>query len=325
MKRSPVVVGRDIEIGLRRLGLRTGDLVFVHSSLSSFGCVEGGAETVVEAILAVIGPGGTLGVPTFNYEPGCFDPVETPSVVGAITEAVRLRPDAVRSLHPTHSVAAIGKRAREFVAGHESVHYIGEGSPLHKLYLWDGKVLLLGVDHRTTSIIHLAEHLARVPYLNRNRQVMVRTEQGIIRRGVRRGGCSRGFVKIEEDLAASGERAGTSDCIGKCLARLIPARTIVDVAVEMLSRDPAALLCDDPQCSVCAESRAMIAARSRGPARMDAEFGSVIVDWGRRTAEFLGDADAPVLEEGAAAIHLKRVMAEAERMEDPAYGEDHKN
>ena len=93
------------------------------------GWVEGGAEAVVDAFLDVLAAEGLLAVPTLTatFAAGCmypdlvvyaFDPKETPSRVGAITEALRRRPNAFRSAHPTHSLAAIGRRAKELVQGH---------------------------------------------------------------------------------------------------------------------------------------------------------------------------------------------------------------
>ena len=142
---SSAVTRASIEKGLRPLGLEPGDVVFVHSSLSSFGEVVGGADTVIQAILNVIGPQGTLAVPTFNYQPDVWDPETTPSIVGAITERLRQRPGAARSLHPTHSVTAIGRGARELVAGHEELHSFARGTPLHRIYERGGKILLLKV------------------------------------------------------------------------------------------------------------------------------------------------------------------------------------
>jgi len=49
----------------RDLGIKTGDCLLVHSSLSKIGYVNGGAETVIEALTAAIGPEGTLLMPSF--------------------------------------------------------------------------------------------------------------------------------------------------------------------------------------------------------------------------------------------------------------------
>lgn len=258
----------EIEQGLIKLGLRPGDTVIVHSSLSSFGEVEGGAENVVEAILAVIGAEGTLVVPAFNFKPDVFDPETTPSVCGAITEVVRTHPEAIRSLHPTHSVAAIGALADVITEGHDKTEPFGRGSALYKVLQVNGKILQLGVTHTTNSMIHVAEELAGVPYLDRSRQVGIKTPTGrIVHQWVRRPGCSRGFDEIEEELEQ--REAIKETLIGDCRARLMTARSVIDTAVEMLKFDPESLLCEIPDCESCAEARAMISATEAEKAEKD--------------------------------------------------------
>ena len=105
------------------LGIIKGDLLFVHSSLRSIGFVDNGPISVIEAIMDVIGPTGTLVFPTFsinktmentlNNKKYIFDPDKTPSTVGKITEVIRKLPNVKRSIHPTHSVAALGPLAEE--------------------------------------------------------------------------------------------------------------------------------------------------------------------------------------------------------------------
>src|SRR5437868_2462833 len=113
----PPITAQEIAHDLRRLGLRAGDTVLVHSAMSRIGFVQGGAGAVVDAFLDALGPEGTLAVPTFPFNGSMlayvksdpdFDVDETPSKMGAITEHVRLRPGALRSLEPTHPVAALG-------------------------------------------------------------------------------------------------------------------------------------------------------------------------------------------------------------------------
>jgi len=254
-----MVTETDIRTGLEELGLRSGDTVVVHSSLSSFGQVEGGAQIVVDALLDVLGDEGTLVFPTFNYQPDVFDPDDTPSVTGAISETVRKRPDAVRSLHPTHSVAAIGRLAQVITEGHERTEPFGRGSALFKVLQAGGKILHLGTTHTTNSMIHVGEELANVPYLERTRLVGIRTAQGkVVRKWIRRPGCSRGFDAIEETLQE--KEAIDETTIGNCHARLMSARSVIDAVLELLEFDQEALLCDEPDCEVCAESRAMAAA-----------------------------------------------------------------
>lgn len=249
----------DIEDGLMRIGLGKGDTVVMHGSLSSLGVVEGGTDAVVDAVLRVIGYAGTLVVPAFNYSPNPFDPFVTPSVCGRITEAVRMRNNAVRSLHPTHSVAAIGQDAEDIVRNHENTHPFGIGSPLYKVFDRNGKVLQIGVGHDTNSMIHVAEELADVPYVDRIKSVWVAGESGdAVRVTTRRPGCSRGFPKIEDTLAEMD--AVSETLVDEARIRLTPAGVIVNAALWMISNDPSALLCDIPECPACAEARAMITA-----------------------------------------------------------------
>jgi aminoglycoside 3-N-acetyltransferase len=174
---------------LRALGLQSGDDVMVHSSFKSLGGVVGGPPTVVEALLEVVGPEGTLVVPTFTHSGTThFDPLVSPSHNGAITEAARAHPRALRSWHPTHAVTAIGPAAAELVrddlergalgrvSKHRAVHYAPvstsvlrlaslhaavrrcwQGCALDKHAQRGGWVLLLGVDHSSDSTIHIGE------------------------------------------------------------------------------------------------------------------------------------------------------------------------
>jgi aminoglycoside 3-N-acetyltransferase len=254
-----LVSKEDIVRGLVELGLHPASVVLVHSSLSSFGRVEGGADTVVNALLEALGKDGTLVVPTFNASPGEFDPSKTPSTTGAITEAVRTRPQAVRSHHPTHSIAAIGPLAADIVEGHERVSAFGRGSPLFKLLQVRGSVLMLGTNHTSNSMVHVAEEIAGVGYLDRSQPVKLISPSGkTTTKWIRRPGCSMGFGEIEETLQEGDAIVETM--IGKCRARLVTARAIVDAALEALKLDPEALLCDRPDCGSCAEARAILAA-----------------------------------------------------------------
>ena len=157
----------------RQLGLKENDLVIVHTSLSRFGYVEGGAPAVIEAFLETVGPGGTVAMPTFSFDrrmqeyvaaDPLFDVATTPSMMGRITEDFRLLAGAKRSLHPTHSVAAIGPLADKLLEGHEnSSTPFGPGTPYSKLPELNGKVILMGVN--ANSFLHLVEEEIDIPHL----------------------------------------------------------------------------------------------------------------------------------------------------------------
>ena len=146
MREAQLVTQADIVSVLRPLGLGAGSAVIVHSSLGSMGCVAGGAEAVVEALLETIGPTGHVMMPTFTNNVPRFDPLQEPSQSGRITEVFWRRSDVRRSWHPAHSVAVWGSRRHEFVAGHEMMAGLGIGGPMDVMAKTGAYVLLLGVD-----------------------------------------------------------------------------------------------------------------------------------------------------------------------------------
>jgi len=185
------VTREDIATGLRALGLETGDAVYVHSSLSSFGRVEGGPDAVVDAILDCIGPGGTVVFPTFTGDaviaailglsghsgavvlPDAHDvdlddlanPREEHIFTGAIPRAARRRDDFLRSNHPLYSICAKGPLAAEIVACNERyIFFAREDKDIYRLGEHGGKTLLVGTKHVANSSIHLVSEFAGLEY-----------------------------------------------------------------------------------------------------------------------------------------------------------------
>ena len=155
---------------LKALGIKEGDVLMVHSSLKSMGHVEGGAETVIAALRAVLGEEGTLMLPALTYATSCadlyFSNLETPSCVGLVTEAFRKTEGVRRSNHPTHSVCVIGKYRDAMCEGWEEDDTpIGPHSPFRKLADYKGKILLLGCPFARNTFMHGMEEIAGVPYV----------------------------------------------------------------------------------------------------------------------------------------------------------------
>ncbi|MBQ4629731.1 MAG: AAC(3) family N-acetyltransferase [Clostridia bacterium] len=153
------------------LGLGKGDSVLIHSSFKSMGEVDGGIQTLVDAILDCIGSTGTLLAPTLSYEyvpqtNPIYNHVDTPSCVGAVSEFIRSMDGAKRSIHPTHSCAAIGDKRDFFVCGHENDETpVGENSPISKLPKIGGKVLMLGCFFGFNTSMHGIEEKFPVSYV----------------------------------------------------------------------------------------------------------------------------------------------------------------
>lgn len=164
----------DLALVLEDLGVRAGDGLMVHSSLSAFGHLEGGARAALDALMAAVGPEGTLVLPSFNHgapfrpgAPGYYHPGETPTTNGAIPDAFWRLPGVRRSLNPTHAFAAWGARAEAYTALHHRTLTMGADSPLGLLARDGGYCLLMGVGYRVNSSHHVAETLAAAPCLGR--------------------------------------------------------------------------------------------------------------------------------------------------------------
>jgi aminoglycoside 3-N-acetyltransferase len=229
------------------IGLRTGDRVAVHSSLRAAGM---DAEELIDALLEAVGPRGLVLMPTFTYDNETFTP-DTPARTGALAEAFRRRPGAVRSAHPTYSVAALGDGAAELLADHETTGATGIGSPLDRLAAAGGLVLLLGVGHRANTTVHVGEFHAEAPYLD------IPFDPSWPAHGADRfPGCSRAFGVVERPLRERGEiRDGK---VGGALAQLVAGRAVIEATVALLRADPAALLCTDPDCYRCSRARSRL-------------------------------------------------------------------
>ena len=147
---------------IRRMGIQPDDSVMIHASMKSIGNVEGGADTVLDAWMEYLSEGLFM-MPAHTWAqmgPDCrvFDPQSMPSCVGLLTNLFRMRPGVVRSLHPTHSIAAYGKGAKDYIAGEETVD-----TPCHPDGCWGrlenigAKILLIGVGHERNTFIHSVE------------------------------------------------------------------------------------------------------------------------------------------------------------------------
>ena len=230
----------DIARSLTAMGLKAGDRVMVHSSLSSMGHVEGGAATVVQAFLDVVGPQGTLMVPTFTHS-SCeyFDPLESPSLNGAVTEAARRFPGAVRSLHPTHAVTAIGPDAESLVEDDLERGALGRDCALDRLIKKGGYIFLLGVSQSSNSSIHIGEDYAGADRHGRFSPetpgvvVLNHPEHGEMEiRLTEMMGHTPAFDRMEEALRARGQIVDGT--IGEAKCQMMKGEELLAATVEIL-------------------------------------------------------------------------------------------
>lgn len=252
----------ELKSDLKNSGLKAGAIVMVHSSLSSLGWVQGGAETVIEALLEVIGEDGTLLMPalTAGSKQVPFEGKQTPSYLGKITEAFRTWPGVKRSFHPTHSVLALGKAADFLLAYHiDAKSACGPGTPYYRLAEIGGYVLLLGVDLDRCTILHTAEDLADCPFL-KERIFYYRNQEGVICEKVLQKfpGPHRDFIGLDQRFRRSGIiKLGL---VGDAVTRLIEAKALLSDATKLLRENPAAILCNNPSCQDCLQQKGRIRA-----------------------------------------------------------------
>lgn len=160
---------------LENIGVRSGDVLAVHSSLKSMGQVEGGAECVIAALSDAVGPEGTLIFPAFtfasSYSTSFFSNKETPSCVGLISETFRKMEGVIRTNHPTHSAALRGRLMYELTQGELLDDTpMGPHSPYRRLASVGAKILMLGCPFATNSYMHALEEDAGVEYALRGHQ-----------------------------------------------------------------------------------------------------------------------------------------------------------
>jgi aminoglycoside 3-N-acetyltransferase len=249
MSEKTAVTLRQIVADLEHLGLRPGESVLVHSSLSSLGFVKGGADTVIEALLEVLGPQGTLLMPSFQQgsehellRRGCrFDVRTSPSELGIISETFRRRPGVIRSLSPTHCTAGIGPRARDLLAEHQTCRVsVGHGSPYEKLVQMGGRILLLGVTHTVNTTLHLVENTHGAPTVCRETfdgvVIDMEGQSWTVPTHPHMPGLRRRYDRVEEELiGASIQHNGN---VGQGLSRLIEARPMAEGIGKRIQENP---------------------------------------------------------------------------------------
>jgi aminoglycoside 3-N-acetyltransferase len=160
---------RDIAEGVRRVGLKEGDVALVHSAMRTFGPIEGGAKTVVAALLEVLGPAGTLVAPAFTFtheaeKDPIIDPKNDRSEMGAISEAIRLHPGAFRSIAYRHGFSAIGRRARVITGVDPALSPFDLRSAFGVMLALNTQVLMCGLTYTSSTSHHFAEWVCEVPY-----------------------------------------------------------------------------------------------------------------------------------------------------------------
>jgi len=228
-------------------GIRDGDLLLVHSSLRKLGPVEGGADTVIDTLLDTIGVAGTLVLPTHtwktvNTQQPVFHQTLSVSCVGVLSNVFRVRPGVVRSLHPTHSLAAMGPRACALIEGDEQTTTpCSRTSPYARLRDWGGKVLVIGEDLACCTLFHGCEEWAGLPQALSPQPIQlysIRADGEIIPVSMHHYFIPTWlqYPRAESFLLAEG--AMTLTQLGTCELRLLDAGAAADLVTARLRSAP---------------------------------------------------------------------------------------
>lgn len=243
---------------LLSLGVRSGDVLIVHAAFSRIRPIEGGPLGLIDALLAALGPSGTLVMPSMSDDDERpFDAAATPCVenMGIVAETFWRMPGVLRSDNP-HAFAAIGPRAAEIVAAHPLDVPHGLDSPVGRVYEMDGSVLLLGVGHDANTTVHLAENMAGARYLRPKHLTVLRNGKAEKFEYQELDHCCQGFALLDEWLEAEGkQRRGR---VGHAEARLMRSRDVVDAALPRLREDETVFLHSPGRCEECDDARAAL-------------------------------------------------------------------
>ncbi|SDD83315.1 aminoglycoside 3-N-acetyltransferase [Paenibacillus sp. UNCCL117] len=240
---------------LEQLGIDGKGTLLVHSSMKSMGPVEGGADTVLDAFAEYMKE-GLLVLPTHTWsyikaDNPRFYVEHSPSCVGILPELFRGRPGVVRSLHPTHSVAALGRDAAAFTGGdHQFDTPCARGSAWGKLLDRKATILLVGVDLRRNTFIHGVEEWADIPGRLTDDHEMLYT---VLPDGTEipvpsRRHCglswSEHFWKIDGILEQTG--AMHKGRLGDAVVRVCDAAKVAEIVTDMLKDNPDLFSDNDP-------------------------------------------------------------------------------
>lgn len=232
---------------LLAMGVVPGDVLFIHSALAAIGKVEKGADGLLDVLQEAVGEEGTLIFPTFTWV-GPFSAQDSSSSVGILGEIFRHRPGAIRSLHPTHSVAAIGRQAQEFAGDQWVVDTTcGEGSMYLRLAKSNAKVMMLGVDLNRCTLLHAFED--RQDYIVPQVTIVPPVDRPDITQLKRYPSGHRGFIFLMEGLRE--KEWFIQGYIGNARTLLFSASEMYYYCRALLKQDAHTFLCNNPACNGC--------------------------------------------------------------------------
>lgn len=250
---------QDLINDLSKMKICKGDLLLVKVSIRSIGEIEGGAITLVDALLDVVGNQGTIVTASFvNTYPLPIDLNEedkivsqnTPSYAGALANAMVKHPKAFRSTHPVQKFVAIGRDAERLMSSHTEASYayavVEEMTKIGARNLKIGeKVIGVGTTHVVIKDLGCEKNIPNIG-------VLYYDQSGAIKQFKVdwAGGCGNGFPKFiplykENKAVISEGYVGSAECLYTSMLGTYK------VEYEKLKSDPNFFFCDDTTCGSC--------------------------------------------------------------------------
>lgn len=241
----------ELVLDFQKLGLTSGDILLVHSSYKSFGGVEGGPQTVIDALRSILTEQGTLIVPTFNYD-FCdgkpYDIKKTPSKMGIISELVRIDSNSKRTLDPVFSFAILGKH-RDYLTSLKNEHSFGPDSIFAKLRELDAKIMIIGLAYNESmTFFHHIEETQGCDYryfkefrgsvtgydnVERNEKIILFVRD--IERGIQNSVDKMGLIMEQEGIVKN-------ITIGESTIKLMKVNDVYQRTVEEMKKNPHILI-----------------------------------------------------------------------------------
>lgn len=248
---------------LKALGVRQGDLLNVKVSMSSIGYVVGGAKTLIDALLEVVGSKGTIVTDSFvNVYPLPLNKRDaqkvsdrfTHSYAGALANTMLYHPNAYRSAHPVQRFVAIGAHAKELMANHTPESYAYDVLRVMAQSM-EGRNLKLGTDEKVVGVgtTHVAIGLLKL-HQNQPRAGVnyYDYKTGQVRLFERNwsGACPKGFINFIPLYRKVGAVLSEGK-VGNADSKITDMRKTLEIELETLSKNPSFFFCDDPACVGC--------------------------------------------------------------------------
>lgn len=257
-----MITKNDLIRDLRQLGVVRGDTLNLKVSMKSIGDIDGGASTLIEALMEVVGESGTIVTDSFlpvyspfslNFWNKIVDDCTT-SYAGALANALSKYPGAMRSLHPVQKFSLLGARAQELSALHTENSYAYE--ILNNMAKTGGKNLKIGDDRKVTGVgtTHVAIGVGKIRQKRRLSGVRYKSQNGVVKSFYLNwaGACMEALYNLNGLYSSTPKAIIGTGRVGNASAKLTSMQATLQAESAALDKDPEAFLkCGNPGCISC--------------------------------------------------------------------------